>query len=112
MPATAAPPEAAPALSPAARALLAEALALPEADRVALAGRLREPVRDEPSAGERPEFSAAERAELERRVEDCHTGREVGEPWPEVRARAHALIAELSAEERERAGGNADGAAA
>ena len=112
MPATAAEPAAQPAgpvLSTAAEAILAEAFRLPEEDRLALADRLLRLSADALETHDRREFSAAERAELERRVEDFHAGRETGEPWPEARARAHALIAELSAEER--SGGDAAGAA-
>ena len=101
-------------LSPAAETILAEAFSLPEEDRLALAGRLLRSSTAPSETGDRRQFTDAERAELDRRVEDFHAGREVGAPWPEVRARAHALIAELSAEQddRDRADGDATEAAA
>ncbi|MFH5802663.1 addiction module protein [Alienimonas sp. DA493] len=78
-------------LSPAAEALYRQASTLSDEDRVGLADRL---------TGFRPGGpavpTAAERAELDRRVAAFHEGADLGEPWERVRGRMTALIEQLS----------------
>ncbi|QDT14383.1 addiction module protein [Alienimonas californiensis] len=81
-------------LSPAAEALYRQASSLSEGDQMGLADRL---------TGFRPAGSpaptAAERAELDRRVAGFHEGTDPGTPWEQVRERMQALIENLSEED-------------
>jgi putative addiction module component (TIGR02574 family) len=84
-------PPAAPVLSPAAELLFRDASVLPAADRLALADRLSG---HSPAGPQAP--TASERAELNRRVEQFHTGAEPGASWEEVKGRMTGLIHQLT----------------
>ena len=87
MPATAADP----ALSPVAEAVLTVALALPEADRRALAGRLSEPAPAE--RREAPDIPPEALRELERDADEIAAGRMPLYSWEEVEAELDRLDA-------------------
>lgn len=78
-------------LSPAAEALYRQASSLSEGDRMGLADRLT----GFRHAGS-PAPTAAERAELDRRVAEFQEGTDPGAAWEQVRGRMEALIAKLS----------------
>ena len=70
--------------------LLEEAVALPEADRAELAGRLLETLEGDPD----PDVEVAWATEIERRVREIDSGKVQTIPWEQVRAELYARLAE------------------
>jgi putative addiction module component (TIGR02574 family) len=80
-------PENATELIPDAERILQEALRLDGDQRTLLAGRILESVADDG-----PPLSAAQRAELDRRLADFRKNPDQGSPWEVVRERLRAGI--------------------
>lgn len=70
--------------------VIADALALSDEDRAAVAEELLASL--DPTQADSPEAAAAFKAELERRRAAYQSGEEPGIPWPEVRARFRARL--------------------
>lgn len=77
--------------TPAAAKVIAEALALSDEERAAVAEELLASL-DPTQADDSPEAVAAFKAALDRRWAAYHSGEEPGIPWPEVRARLRARL--------------------
>lgn len=74
--------------STAAAKLVADALALSDEERAAVAEELLASL--DPTAPDTPEAAAAFKVELDRRRAAYESGEEPGIPWPEARARLRA----------------------
>jgi putative addiction module component (TIGR02574 family) len=77
--------------TPTAAKVIAEALALSEEERAAVAEELLASL-DATQPDDSPEAAAAFKTELERRWAAYQSGEEPGIPWPEVRARLRARL--------------------
>jgi putative addiction module component (TIGR02574 family) len=75
---------------PGAAKVIADALALRDEDRAAVAEEILASL--DPTQPDSPEAATAFKAELDRRRTAYQSGDEPGIPWPEVRARLRALL--------------------
>jgi len=76
--------------SVAAAKIVADALALSDEERAAVAEELLASL--DPTVPDSPEAAAAFKAELDRRRAAYQSGEEPGIPWPEARARLRARL--------------------